>query len=198
MTTRIRIAIIAIMALFAVPSVALAAYTLSLGKGQAIHTVMDQTLDTKSAYVGERFTMHVVPPYPNGYDDFDGAVIHGDVIKLTHANTGVKPEMQLAITSITMRNGANYPIDGQPTSIAQHNKMRNGGTVAAYGVGGMILGNVIGKTIFHSNIGGAVGAIAGGLTGYNKKSDFTLDQGTAVTVTLTHGLVVRRQARRPY
>jgi len=198
MTTRIRLAIIAWCALFVLPSMALAAQTLSLGKGQTIEATMNTSLDTKSAFVGQRFTMNVVPPYPRGYDDFDGAVIHGDVIKVTHANKGVNPEIQLAVTSITMRHGSTYPLDGQLTSIQQHKKLRNGATVAAYGLGGMLVGNAIGKTIFHTGIGGAVGAIAGGLAGYNQKSDFTVDSGTHTTVTLTHALVVRRQASRPY
>jgi 7-keto-8-aminopelargonate synthetase-like enzyme len=62
----------------------------------------------------------------------------------------------------------------------------------------MIAGNILGKTIFHTNAGGAIGAVGGFLVGYNKKANITMKQGQNFQLTLTRPLMVRRQARHPY
>ena len=72
------------------------------------------------------------------------------------------------------------------------------GHVALTTIGGMIAGNILGKTIFHTNAGGAIGAVGGFLVGYNKKANITMKQGENFQLTLTRPLMVRRQAHRPY
>jgi hypothetical protein len=178
---------------FVVPSLALAASTVTLYKGDTVNATMDQQLDSSTAHVGDHFTMTVVPPYPEGASSLAGAKINGEVIKVTTAGQGRNPELYLAFNSVTLANGTSYPMNAEMTSGATQNKLKNGGHVALTTIGGMIAGNIIGKTIFHTNVGGAIGAASGFLVGYNKKSDLVVKQGSKVTLTLTQPLVVRRQ-----
>ncbi|MGZ3505716.1 MAG: hypothetical protein ACXWNJ_19285 [Vulcanimicrobiaceae bacterium] len=178
----------------AAPAIAQTAYSVTLSKGDALNAVMEGTLDTGTAQVGDRFSLRVVSPYPEGDQDLANAVISGEVTKVTPAGQGRNPELYLSFNTITLQNGASYPIDAQMTGGGPKQESRNGGHVALTTIGGMIAGNIIGKTIFHTNVGGAIGAAGGFLTGYNKKSNLKLDQGTQVSLTLTRPLVVRRQA----
>jgi hypothetical protein len=58
----------------------------------------------------------------------------------------------------------------------------------------MLLGNAIGKTLFHVGGGGVVGAAGGLLYGLNGKSNFQLPQGSDVQITLNQTVTIRRQA----
>lgn len=196
-TIRSSIAVLALMiAAVLVPSIVLAA-TSTLYKGDTINASMDTTMDTGKVQAGDRFTMHVVAPYPQDDIDLSNAVISGEVTKVVPAGQGRNPQLFLAFNTITLQDGTSYPLNVQMTAADQKQNQRNGGHVALTTIGGMLAGNAIGKVIFHTNVGGAVGAAAGAITGYNKKSDFQIQQGAHVTLTLTRPLVVRRQATRP-
>jgi hypothetical protein len=60
-------------------------------------------------------------------------------------------------------------------------------------VAGMLVGNMIGKTIFHTGIGGLLGAAGGFLIAKNNHQNVVVPAGTAVRVTLRSA---RRQASR--
>lgn len=197
MTLRSKIPALAMLVAFLVPVAALA-QTVTLNENSTITAQMQDTLDSGTAYVGERFTARVVAPYPQNDDTFAGALISGKVIKVTNAGQGRNPELQLAFNTITLQNGASYPLNAEMTGAQTKQQSKNGGHVALTTIGGMILGNIVGKTIFHTNAGGAIGAAGGFLVGYNKKSNVTLPAGANVTLTLTRPLLVRRQAGHPY
>ncbi len=197
MNLRSRIPALAIIMAFVLPVAALA-QTVTLQQGQNLNVQMQDTLDSGSAYAGQHFTVRVVPPFPNDDSTFANAIINGTVVKVVQAGQGRNPELHLAWDSITLQNGASYPINAVMTQGSPKQQNRNGGHVALTTIGGMLLGNAIGKTIFHTNVGGAVGAAGGFLVGYNKKSNITLKQGSNMELTLTRPLMVRRQAGRPY
>ncbi len=178
----------------AAPMPAQAAYSITLSKGDTVNAVMRGQLDSGSAQVGDRFTMAVVAPYPESDQDLAGATINGEVIKVTQAGQGRTPELDLSFNTITLQNGTSYPLEAQMTGGGPKQKSRSGGHVALTTLGGLIAGNIIGKSIFHTNVGGAAGAVGGFLVGYNKKSNVELKQGTPVTLTLTRPLAVRRQS----
>lgn len=194
---RSTIAVLTMIAAVLIPAVVLAA-TATLYKGDTINAAMDTTMDTGKVQAGDRFTMHVIAPYPQDDIDLSNAVISGEVVKVTPAGQGRNPELFLSFNTLTLQDGSSYPLNAQMTAADTHQNQRNGGHVALTTIGGMLAGNAIGKTVFHTNIGGAVGAAAGAITGYNKKSDIQIQQGAHVTLTLTRPLVVRRQASRPY
>jgi len=198
MSYRRRLSALALVAAFLVPAAALAQSTVTLSEGSQINAQMQGSLDSGTAYVGERFTAVVVPPYPNNDATFANATIYGDVIKVVSAGQGRNPELQLAFQTITLRNGTSYPLNAQMTAASTKHQLRNGGHVALTTVGGMVAGNIIGKTIFHTGIGGIVGAVGGFLVGYNKKSNVTMPYGATIQLTLTRPLLVRRQPGHPY
>jgi uncharacterized membrane protein len=70
----------------------------------------------------------------------------------------------------------------------------NGGRTLLSTVGGMLLGNAIGKTIFHTGGGGVVGAAGGLLYGLNQKTNFSLPAGSDVQITLNQTVTIRRQS----
>lgn len=197
MTLRSRIPALAMLLAFLVPAAALA-QTVTLQQGQTINVTMNDTIDSGSAYAGERFTAHLVAPYPNDDVTFSNAVVNGRVIKVVPAGQGRNPELHFAWESITLSNGTSYPVNAEMTQGGPQQQSRNGGHVALTTIGGMIAGNIIGKTIFHTNAGGAIGAVGGFLTGYNKKSNIALNPGQTFQLTLTRPLLVRRQASHPY
>lgn len=199
MILRNKIAAVAMLAAFAMPAIALAQSTITLAKGDNLNLSMQSTLDTGTAYVGERFTARVVPPYPEGDTDLANAVASGEVVKVTPAGQGTNPELYLNFTSVTLANGSSYPLSAVVTAVGSKQQPKNGGHVALTTIGGLIAGNVIAKTIFHAatGIGGLIGAAGGFLIGQNKKSNFTVSPGASITATLTRPLLVRRQATRP-
>ena len=170
---------------------------MTLAQGDTIHGYMENSLDSGTAYVGETFTMQVVPPYPEGDQDLANATISGQVIKVVRAAQGTNPELHLAFTTLTLQDGTSYPLDAQMTSAQEKQDSKNGGHVAMTTVGGMVIGNVIGKTIFHSGLGGLLGAAGGFLAGFNQKSNVRLGRGAQVSLTLVRPLIVRRQATQP-
>ncbi len=197
MNLRSRIPALAMLLAFMVPAVALS-QTVTLQQGQALNLQMQDTVDSGSAYAGQHFTARVVPPYPNDDSTFANAIVNGTVVKVVQAGQGRTPELHFAWDSVTLQNGASYPINAVMTQGKPQQQTRNGGHVALTTIGGMLLGNAIGKTIFHTNIGGAAGAAGGFLIGYNKKSNITMKQGSTFQLTLTRPLMVRRQAGHPY
>ncbi|HKU68256.1 MAG TPA: hypothetical protein VJP85_10810 [Candidatus Baltobacteraceae bacterium] len=197
MTLRSRIPALAMILAFLVPALA-SAQTVTLPQGQEVNVQMQDTIDSGSAYAGEHFTARVVAPYPNDDTTFANAIVHGTVIKVVPAGQGRNPELHFSWDTMTLQNGASYPLNAELTTGGPQQQNRNGGHVALTTIGGMIAGNILGKTIFHTNAGGAVGAATGFLVGYNKKSNITMKQGQDFKLTLTRPLMVRRQASRPY
>ena len=171
-------------------AVAFAAITLPAGT--TVNAVMDNAIGTSNAWVGERFTMHVTGPYAS----LRGAYITGHVLQVTHASQGVKPRLQLALDRLVLRNGTAANINAQVTSMQQQKSENNTGHAALTAVGGMLVGNAIGKTLFHTAIGGPVGLIGGALVGLNAKTNFVVPSGSQVNVQMIHTVVIRTQSRR--
>src|SRR5260370_24557610 len=109
MIFRSRVMAAAMVAAFLIPSAALAQSTVTLNEGDELHIVMQDTLDSGKAYVGQHFSARVIPPFPEGDYDLDNALVTGKVIKVVPAGQGVNPELHLSFTTITLANGTSYP-----------------------------------------------------------------------------------------
>ncbi len=192
-----RTAIVTTLAIALTIGVAFAQSAPVLYSGTQINAIMDNQLDSGTAKAGDQFSMHVVAPYPQDDDTFAGAQITGHVLKVVAAGRGTNPELQLGVDRMTLRDGTSIDLPAQVTSAGTKQQTRSGAQVALSTIGGMILGNVIGKTILHTNGGGIVGAAGGFLYGYNKKANVTLPAQAAVQLTTTHDVTVRRQSRPP-
>lgn len=167
---------------------------LTLYQGAQINARMRTTIDTGKAHVGDRFVMDVVPPYPSGNPAFQGAIIAGEVTSVATAGQGRKPSIGLQFDYLRLADGSTVDISATMTSDQRKDEQKNGVKVALTTLGGMLLGNAIGKTIFHTGGGGAVGAAGGLLYGLNGKSNFQLPSGSNVQITLNQTVTIRRQA----
>jgi hypothetical protein len=200
MKLRTKLSVLAVTAVLAGTTlVASAAQSITLYNGTVLNARLNAGLDTGSAHVGDVFTMTVVPPYPSGNPAFQGATISGVVTKVQRAGQGRNPELVIVPQYLRLYGGSTASIDGSVTSIAANKS--TGGTAGKAAIGalaGMLIGNAIGKTIFHASGVGAVGLIGGALLGANSKTNFSIPPGANATVQLNQTVTIRRQASSPY
>jgi hypothetical protein len=187
---------IGVLAFLASTLTAAAASNITLYAGSQIQGRMRNSIDTANAYVGQRFSVDVIPPYPSGNSAFAGAVMVGHVTRVVHAGQGRKPQLSTQFDYIRFSDGTVADVSGSVTAGKHSNTLRNAGHAALTTLGGMFAGNIIGKTIFRVGGGGLIGGVTGLVVGLNKKSDYTIAAGTSVSVGITKTVVIRRQARR--
>ncbi len=186
-------ALAALAAFVGTTFVASAQSTLTLYQGAQLNGRLRADINTGNAHVGDRFLMDVVPPYPSGNPVYQGAVIGGEVTSVQPAGQGKKPALGLQFDYLRLADGSTVDISATMTQDQRKTEQGNGGHVALTTLGGMFIGNILGKTIFHTNAGGAVGAAGGLLYGINKKSNFDMPAGSNVQVTLNNTVTIRRQ-----
>lgn len=149
--------------------------------------IIAQTLDAKSAYAGEPVTLtHVTSS--------DGRISNGTMYgRVTHAvapGQGRPAQVQMVFTKLVLPGQGTYAVDGVVTGMTAQTKS-NAGKEAVGAVAGMLVGNAIGKTVFHMSGGGFLGAAGGYLIAKNNRADMTVPAGSAVHVELRS---VRSQA----
>ena len=149
---------------------------------------MNQSLDSKSAQVGQRFTMSGVHSQDNNIHD---ATIYGHVCDVKSASQGRSASIQLCFDKLRTASGASYTLQGRATQV-QTNTKSNAVNEAAGALGGMIVGNIIGKKL-GTNVGGLAGAAGGYIYAHNAKQNVTIPQNAVVTVQV---LQAYRQAGR--
>src|SRR5579864_659042 len=83
MNTRAKIAACsALAAMLLGPATVPAAGVVTLASGAMVAAKMNQTIDSGSAQQGQKFTMTVVAPYPQGNTEFAGAALSGHVTRV--------------------------------------------------------------------------------------------------------------------
>ncbi|MDQ6766201.1 MAG: hypothetical protein M3Z41_00080 [Candidatus Eremiobacteraeota bacterium] len=183
-------AALALAAVLAVGQSALGA-TATVASRTVIHSLMNQTIDSGTATVGQKLSMQVVAPYPNSDSaTWAGATVNAHVVHVQHASQGRKAELGLVFDRVVLRNGASAALHANLISLEQK-RGSNLGHAALTTLGGMVVGNIIGKWI-GTNAGGAMGAVGGALYGLNKKENFSVAAGSKVALQLTEPLTVRR------
>lgn len=157
-----------------------------ISSGTELNGTIDQSIDSKNAVVGQRFTMSNVHSQDN---NINGATMYGHVCDVQSASQGRAGKIQLCLDKLRTRGGGSYAIDGRVMS-AQVNTKNNTLNEAGGAVAGMIVGNIVGKTI-GTNVGGLLGAAGGYLYAKNARQNVTIPQNTPVTVQV---LRARKQA----
>lgn len=151
--------------------------------------VMTKTVTSANAYVGEPVTLTHVTSEDGSVS---GGRMYGTVTHVVRAGQGRPAQLQMTFSQLVLPSGATYGVDGVVTGMqaqTKNNALKEvGGAVA-----GMLIGNMIGKTIFHASGGGFLGAAGGFLIAHNNKQDMSVPSGSAVRVTLR---TVHRQATR--
>jgi hypothetical protein len=162
------------------------AVSAQLTAGTELSGTIDQSIDSKSAVVGQRFTMSNVHSQDN---NINGATLYGHVCDVQSASQGRSARISLCVDKLHTRSGNSYALSGRITN-AQVNTKSNALNEAGGAVAGMIVGNIVGKTV-GTNVGGLLGAAGGYLYAKNARQNVTIPQNTPVTVQV---LSARRQA----
>ncbi len=157
--------------------------------GQQYAGTITNTLNTGSAYVGEPVTLTHVSSEGG---DIAGARMYGTVTNVVRAGQGRSAQIQITFNRLVLPNGTTYAIDGVVTGM-QSNTKSNALKEVGGAVAGMLIGNMIGKTIFHASGGGFLGAAGGFLAAKNNRQNMVVPAGSVVRVTLRSA---RRQASR--
>ena len=161
--------------------------------GTQINGVLMTDLDSGKAQVGDGFSVRVTAPYPNGDASYANAVVRGHVASVRGAGQGRKAQMGLAFDSIVLPSGARAPLSGTVVNVQQKQKSAILQQAAGAGVG-MIVGNILGKSILHTGLGGLAGAAGGFVYANNLKTNFTISKGSPIALQTTR-YVPRPQAR---
>ncbi len=148
--------------------------------GTQLRGFMRNSVDTKSAYAGQAVYVDNVA---SSDGSIQGAELRGTVASVTKAGQGTPGRIQLHFSSLVLRNGRKYYVDGRVTSMTANTKS-NAAKEAGGAVVGMLVGNAIFKTLFHSSLGGAVGAAGGYLAAKNNRQNMTVPAGSVISVTL--------------
>ena len=147
--------------------------------GMQFEGTLVQSLTSRDAWVGEQVALINV----NSTDQLiAGARMYGRVIDVKHAGQGSNAEVLLRFDTLQLANGTLYPVVGEVTHVTV--KTANNGAKEALGaLGGMIVGNILGKW-FGTNLGGVVGAAGGYLVAKNSREDVTIPADSVVAVRL--------------
>jgi len=165
-----------------------------IAAGTPISGRLSTDLDTGKVNVGDGFSLALTRPYPNDDVSYSGAFVRGHVARVIRGGQGRQPEIDLAFDSITLASGETAPLTGHVLDVTPKKKSAVVTQAAGAGVG-MVVGNIIGKTIFHTNIGGLAGAAGGFTYANNRRTDFVLPADSLVELQ-TDEEVPRPQARR--
>jgi F0F1-type ATP synthase assembly protein I len=169
--------------------------TIVLYQGAQFNGRTNVSVNTATANVGDQVTAQVIPPFPSGYTIFQDATLIGTVTQVQRAGQGRRAQLGVEFNSLRLSDGRTLNLNASLTQSQQHNNgAQSGARVAIGALGGMLVGNAIGKTLFHTGGGGAVGFIGGGLLGANNQANFTVPAGSNMSVTLNQNLYVRRQS----
>ena len=188
--------VLACAALLSLLPLAASAATTTIPVGTQINATLDTPINSGTANVGDSFTAHVQSPYPYGDPSFTNAVITGEIVQVQRAGQGRKPGVALQFTTIQLYDGSTAPIDGYLVTSQQRSQQKSGARVVATTIGGMLVGNALGKLIFGSSsrMGGWVGGLGGFLVGQNYQANIEIPQGSQMLIALRRQLVIRRQA----
>jgi hypothetical protein len=156
--------------------------------GTRLNGTISQSIDSKSATVGEPVTLTNVTSTSGTV--IRGARMYGTVTNVVRAGQGRPAKLEMRFTRLTLASGATYAVSGLVTGM-QANTKNNALKEAAGAVGGMIIGNIVGKSVLHTNLGGLAGAAGGFLIAKNNRQNLTVSRGSTVSVELT---AARRQA----
>ena len=178
----------------AVVAATLAATTLvaqaALTSGSLLNGTLNQNLSSNHAYVGEPVSLSNVTS-DDGSGSVVGGTLYGSVTSVTKAGQGRPGRISMTFTRLVTRSGATYAVSTTVTK-TQTTTKNNALKEAGGAVAGMLVGNAIGKTIFHIGGGGIVGAAGGFLLAKNNRSDVNIPAGSIVQVQVI--TVVRRQS----
>ena len=183
---RLRIAGGSVLAFIAATAIAAQA---ALTAGSLLNGTVNQDLSSNHAYVGQPVTLSNVSS-ADGSGSVVGGTLYGRVSEVQKASQGHPGKIRLEFTRLVTSH-ATYAVD---TTVTQTQTQTKNNTLKEAGgaLAGMLVGNAIGKTIFHTGIGGFLGAAGGFLLAKNNRENVNISHGTVVQVRVNS--VTRRQS----
>jgi hypothetical protein len=147
--------------------------------GMQFSGTLTQGVNSKNARIGDQVVLLNV----NSLDgSVTGARMFGRVAAAQHAGQGQSGQVYLSFDTLQLANGAIYPIVGEVTQV--NVRTANNGAKEAFGaLGGMIVGNILGKWM-GTNYGGLFGAAGGYLVAKNNREDVSIPANSGVNVRL--------------
>ncbi len=170
---------------FAVAAIVPIVSIAQLSPGTQIIGSINQTIDSKSAQVGQPFTLSNA--HTTNYS-INGATVYGHVSSVQSAGQGRPGKIGLAIDKVNTRSGNIYNVHGYTTNI-QVNTKSNAGKEAGAAAGGALVGALLGHTT-----GAIIGGAGGFLIAKNSRQNVTIPGGSLVTAQITES---RRQSSHP-
>jgi hypothetical protein len=170
------ISFIASMLLVAAPLIGRAA-DVNLPAGSTLDATLQNEVNTKTAQDGQRFRMKTA----------SGSIIYGHLSEVNAATPTRKAHVKFNFDLIQFDDGTRAPLSASLQGITQK-KSINYATGAGEVLGGMILGNILGKKL-GTNAGGLVGLAGGALLASNTAYNIDIPAGAAAKIVLTKSLV---------
>lgn len=166
--------------------------------GTNVFATLQQTLDTRSARVGDAVVMTVTGIVPQDSPDaaaLQGATIRGHVQQAYAATPTKKAYIGIAFDTITFSDGRTFPY---PAKIVALQKKKSVNAVQAAGevLAGMVVGNMIFKTA-GLNGGGAVGAAGGAVYASQMSANFKIPSNSTVKMQMTDVLATVPHPQAP-
>jgi hypothetical protein len=184
---RIRMAMLALVALFAASAIGAQA---ALTTGSLLNGTIADNYSSNHAYVGQGVILTNVTS-DDGSGSVVGGKLYGIVDSVQAAGQGRPGKISFHFTHLVLANGREYTVDGRVTKMQAQTKNNTAKEVGG-ALAGMLVGNAIGKTLFHASGGGVVGAVGGFMLAKNNRQNVNVSAGTVVQVQLDS--VTRRQS----
>ena len=176
MKTLFWVRLLAAVVLIAAPLSGKAA-DVNLPAGSTLDATLQSEINTKTAQNGQRFRMKTA----------SGSIIYGHLSEVSAATPTKKAHVKFNFDLIQFDDGTRAPLSASLQGITQKKNI-NYVTGAGEALGGMIVGNILGKKL-GTNVGGLVGLAGGALLASNTAYNIDIPAGAAAKITLTKSLV---------
>ncbi len=166
--------------------------------GTTIFATLQQTLDTRSARIGDAVIMTVtgvIPPDSPDAAALQGATIRGHVQQAYAATPTKKAYIGIAFDTITFGDGRTFPYPAKIVAL-QKKKTVNGVQAAGEILAGMVVGNMLFKSV-GSPAGGAIGAMGGVVYASQMAADFKIPSKSTVKMQMTDVLATVPHPQAP-
>ena len=189
---------VSLIAAFALVLCGFSAVRADVPAGTNVFATLQQTLDTRSARVGDAVTMVVTGVVPADAPDaaaLQGATIRGHVQQAYAATPTKKAYIGIAFDTITFVDGRTFPY---PAKILALQKKKSVNAVQAAGeiLTGMVVGNMLFKSV-GSPAGGAVGAMGGVVYASQMSQNFKIPASSTVKMQTTDVLATVPHPQAP-
>jgi hypothetical protein len=156
-----------------------------IAPGTQLSGMIDQDLSSRSAQVGDRFTVSGVHSQNNDVID---AKIYGHVAQVSRAGQGSSGIIALSFENVRLPSGYVYSLEGSDTISAQIKTKSNAWKELAGVAVGALAGKMLGHAIGSAVAGTVIGAGAGYAITRNNRENVTIPQNSEIVIEVRRTL----------